>query len=116
MPERLLAVWGQEDRGDVSGNRHMSLEGSRRAPLSNFSVSGPLLIFLLVIQYIYFSTPFIDRKTRKGSIVIIQEVLNLTQTSVFLIHFMFTSQLSLSACVYIHTRLPCLPPRGADEV
>ena len=107
VPERLLAVWGQEDRRDVFGNRHVSLQGSRRALVFK------LLIFLLAIQYIYFSTPFIDRK---GSTVIVQEVLNLTQTSVFLIHFMITSQLSLSACVYIHTQLPCLPPRGADEV
>ena len=110
VPEMLLAVWGQEDRGDVFGNRHVSLQGSRRALVFK------LLIFLLAIQYIYFSTPFIDRKTRKGSTVIVQEVLNLTQTLVFLIHFMFTSQLSLSVCVYIHTRLPCLPPRGTDKV
>lgn len=31
VPERLLAVWCQEDTGDFFGNRHMSLEGSLRA-------------------------------------------------------------------------------------
>ena len=103
VPERLLAVWGQEDRRDVFGNRHVSLQGSRRALVFK------LLIFLLAIQYIYFSTPFIDRKTRKGSTVIVQEVLNLTQTSVFLIHFMFTSQAEF-ICVRLYTHTATLSP------
>lgn len=49
VPERLLAVWGQEDRGDVSGNRHMSFD-LRAFQFSNFSISCPPLIFLLAIK------------------------------------------------------------------
>lgn len=73
MPERLLAVWGQEDRGDFFGYRHMSLEGSLRALVFKLFYKQSSFNFLLAIKYIYFSTPFIDRKTRKGSTVIIQE-------------------------------------------
>ena len=73
MPERLLAVWGQEDRGDFFGNRNMSLEGSLRSLVFKLFYKQSPLIFLLTVKYIYFSTPFTDRKTRKGSTVIIQE-------------------------------------------